>query len=71
MAKHICGVGGEEFASEQEYVDHVCTRTNLKATHPFHAMGPDFEEIQRGAVQRGKDRVEREKAEKPHGKPNA
>lgn len=71
MAKaERCGVCELEFDLHSQYLDHVCEVTGLTPRHPFQTMGPNYLEIQGGARQRGKDRVEREKQEKAAKAPN-
>ena len=55
MPTHICSPCGQEFATEQEYLDHVCTKTNVTPKDPAN-LGADFEAIQTAALKRGADR---------------
>lgn len=53
--KYRCGPCGQEFATEQEYLDHVCPQTGYAPTDPGH-QGPEFKAIQEAALKRGEDR---------------
>jgi hypothetical protein len=57
VQKHICGRCNDEWLTEAEYVAHVCPATNVTPADPAH-LGADFLEIQKAALERGKDRLE-------------
>ncbi len=50
--KHICGPGGEEFNSNQAYLNHTCSETGKKPTNPEH-LGRIFALVSEKAVARG------------------
>lgn len=56
VEKHICGVCNNEFASEEAYVEHTCT-TGFTPAQPEH-LGPEFLEVQKSALERGKEAIE-------------
>lgn len=54
--KHVCGRCGDEWLTEQEYLEHVCPETNVTPQDPEH-QGPEFAAVQAAAVARGAERV--------------
>jgi len=59
--KHICGRCNGEFASEQEYIDHLCPETGFTPKEPEH-LGEKFARVSQIAVERGAERVKLEKS---------
>jgi hypothetical protein len=55
--KHICGLCHDEWLTEAEYIAHVCPATNTTPADPAH-LGGDFLEIQKAALERGKERLQ-------------
>jgi hypothetical protein len=58
-ARHVCGVCGDEWLTEDEYLNHVCPKTNVTPADPAH-QGPEFAKVQEAALQRGLDRAQAE-----------
>ncbi len=54
---HICGLCQQTFATEAEYIAHVCAKTNLTPADADH-FGPEFKEVQRYALERGAARID-------------
>ena len=54
----ICSVCKKEFASENEYLDHVC-QTGFTPRDPKH-LGEDFMRVSKTAIERGEKRKELE-----------
>lgn len=52
--KHICGQCGAEFATEAEYLAHVC-KSGVTPTDPEN-LGPEFKAISEAALKRGEAR---------------
>jgi hypothetical protein len=57
--KHICGKCGKEFATEEEYLGHVCEVTGFTPRDMEH-QGEDFKAISDAAIARGEARKENE-----------
>lgn len=55
--KHVCGVCGDEWLTEEEYLNHTCPKTNTTPTDPAH-LGAEFAEVSAAAQERGAERVE-------------
>ena len=53
--KEVCSKCEVGFATEQEYLDHVCPKTGFKPTQPEH-LGEQFKKISEAALKRGEDR---------------
>lgn len=55
MAQHICGTCQDKFGTEDQYLSHTCS-DGFTPQQPEH-LGPEFLEVQRAALERGKERV--------------
>jgi predicted nucleic acid-binding Zn-ribbon protein len=49
---HICSRCKAEFATEQEYLNHVCPETGFKPTEQDH-QGDEFKAVSEAAIARG------------------
>jgi predicted nucleic acid-binding Zn-ribbon protein len=55
MSTHICSPCGGEFATEQEYLDHVCPKSGVTPKDPEN-LGEEFKAISEAALKRGEER---------------
>ncbi len=54
--RHVCGVCGDEWLTEQEYNFHECPKTGVTPTSPDHLIRsttPEFAEVSQSAQERG------------------
>ena len=66
--KHKCGACDVEFATEQKYFDHKCSKSGHKPTqieHQDSLTGGAFSKQSEKALERG--RLKQEKKAKPRG----
>lgn len=56
--KHICGRCGNEFVSEEDYLNHDCLALEGEKPTVPQAMGVAYEVIQAKALERGAARAE-------------
>jgi len=60
MSKHICSPCNKEFATEAEYLAHVCVKSGKKPTEQDHLKNtttPHIAKVSAGALKRGADKV--------------
>lgn len=60
---HICGKCKKEFATEDLYSTHKCKETGFTPKDADH-LGPEFKKVAESALERGKERKEKEAKEK-------
>lgn len=53
---HICGRCNQHFGSEADYIAHTCPETGFTPADPEH-QGAEFAEVQKYALERGKERL--------------
>lgn len=59
--KHICGVCEKEFKTEEQYLEHVCEKTDATpadAEHLIKSTTPNFAEVSKAALKRGEETKE-------------
>lgn len=60
--KHVDGLTGAVFETEEAYLNHVSPVTGHTPQEPEH-LGPEFVAVQKAALERGKERAETPKQE--------
>lgn len=58
LKKHICGLCGKGFDTDEEYCGHTCEVTGVTPADIEH-QGPEFAAISEAALQRGAERKEK------------
>lgn len=56
---HKCGTCDGAFATEQEYLDHVCQASGVKPTEAEHLVKtttPNFAKVSEMAIKRGEEK---------------